>query len=45
MSRQSLSGKVRLSLRLIIIELLHEKLDGEKLLLFTEKVLILFVYY
>jgi hypothetical protein len=37
MSRQSLSGKVRSSPLLINIELLHEKLDGEKFLLFTEK--------
>ena len=45
MSRQSLSGKVRLSPRLINIELLHKKLDVDKFLLFTEKkFLILFAY-
>jgi len=45
MSRQRLSGKVRLSPRLIIIELLHEKRDREKFSPFTEKSFLILSFF
>jgi len=45
MSRQGLSGKVRPSPRLIIIELLHEKRDIEKFFPFTEKSFLIFSFF